>query len=124
MVFESNSWSSIINLHRNDLLDITQLPLKYVGYTTCFRQEAGAAGKKTKGILRQKQFNKVELIQFVEPKSSYLVLEQMLKDSEYILQQLKLPYRVVLLSTGDLGFSMSKTYDIEVWLAGQTNIVK
>ncbi|WP_341266585.1 serine--tRNA ligase [Candidatus Phytoplasma fraxini] len=109
----------IINLHRNDVLDISQLPLKYVSCTTCFRQEAGAAGKNTKGILRQKQFNKVELIQFVEPQFSYSALEKILKDSEYILQQLKLPYRVVVLSTGDLGFSMSKTYDIEVWLPGQ-----
>jgi seryl-tRNA synthetase len=109
----------MINLHRDDVLDVNQLPLKYVCYTTCFRQEAGAAGKNTRGIFRQKQFNKVELVQFVQPDNSYLVLEQMLQDSEYILQQLNLPYRVVVLSTGDLGFSMSKTYDIEVWLPGQ-----
>ncbi|WAN63553.1 Seryl-tRNA synthetase [Candidatus Phytoplasma rubi] len=108
----------MINLHRDDVLDVNQLPLKYVCYTTCFRQEAGAAGKNTRGIFRQKQFNKVELVQFVQPDNSYLVLEQMLKDSEYILQKLNLPYRVVVLSTGDLGFSMSKTYDIEVWLPG------
>ncbi|WP_153369136.1 serine--tRNA ligase [Candidatus Phytoplasma sacchari] len=109
----------IINLHRNEILDIKQLPIKYVGFTTCFRQEAGAAGKDTKGIFRQKQFNKVELIQFTEPKNSYKVLEKMLNDSEEILKELKIPYRVVLLSTGDLGFNMSKTYDIEVWMPGQ-----
>ncbi|MDC9031996.1 serine--tRNA ligase [Columbia Basin potato purple top phytoplasma] len=109
----------MINLHRNEILNTNQLPLKYVCYTTCFRQESGAAGTKSKGLLRQKQFNKVELIQFVEPQHSYLALEKILEDSEYILKQLKLPYRVVVLSTGDLGFSMSKTYDIEVWLPGQ-----
>ncbi|QTX02766.1 seryl-tRNA synthetase [Candidatus Phytoplasma luffae] len=109
----------IINLHRDTVLKLEQLPLKYVGYTTCFRQEAGAAGKDTKGIFRQKQFNKVELIQFVEPKNSYKALEQMLKDSEFILQKLNLPYRIVVLSTGDLGFSVSKTYDIEVWIPSQ-----
>jgi seryl-tRNA synthetase len=108
-----------INIHRNETLNIEQLPIKYVSFTTCFRQEAGAAGKDTRGILRQKQFNKVELIQFVEPKNSYKVLEEMLKDSEDILQKLKIPYRVVSLSTGDLGFSASKTYDIEVWLPSQ-----
>jgi seryl-tRNA synthetase len=98
---------------------VERLPIKYVSFTTCFRQEAGAAGKDTRGILRQKQFNKVELIQFVEPQNSYTVLEEMLKDSEEILQKLKIPYRVIALSTGDLGFSMAKTYDIEVWLPSQ-----
>jgi seryl-tRNA synthetase len=109
----------IINLHRNELIEEHKLPIKYVGYTTCFRQEAGASGQDTRGILRQKQFNKVELVQFVKPQYSYMVLEEMLKDSEEILKKLNIPYRVVLLSTGDLGFSMSKTYDIEVWLPGQ-----
>ncbi|MCG3566786.1 MAG: serine--tRNA ligase [Candidatus Phytoplasma australasiaticum] len=108
-----------INLHRQEILDIKSLPIKYVSYTTCFREEAGSSGKNTKGIWRQKQFNKVELIQFVEPKTSYIVLEQMLKDAAVILDKLKLPYRIMLLSTGDLGFSMSKTYDIEVWLPSQ-----
>ncbi|MDV3205147.1 MAG: serine--tRNA ligase [Weeping tea tree witches'-broom phytoplasma] len=108
-----------VNLHRDEVFNVNQLPIKYVSYTTCFRQEAGAAGKYTRGILRQKQFNKVELIQFVEPQYSYMELDQMLKDSETILQQLELPYRIVLLSTGDLGFSMAKTYDIEVWLPSQ-----
>ncbi|MEZ0180026.1 serine--tRNA ligase ['Camptotheca acuminata' phytoplasma] len=109
----------MVNFHRDDVLDKNQLPLKYVGFTTCFRQEAGANGLKSKGIFRQKQFNKVELVQFVEPQNSYKALEEMLKDSEYILQKLNLPYRILTLSTGDLGFSASKTYDIEVWIPSQ-----
>ncbi|PQP79784.1 serine--tRNA ligase [Candidatus Phytoplasma phoenicium] len=109
----------LINLHRQEILNANQLPIKYVGYTTCFRQEAGASGKDNRGISRQKQFNKIELIQFTEPDYSYSTLEQMLKDSEEILKKLELPYRVVLLSSGDLGFSAAKTYDIEVWLPGQ-----
>ncbi|KND62487.1 serine--tRNA ligase [Candidatus Phytoplasma phoenicium] len=109
----------LINLHRQEVLNVNQLPIKYVGYTTCFRQEAGAAGKENRGISRQKQFNKIELIQFTEPKQSYLILDKMLKDSEDILKKLELPYRIVILSSGDLGFSATKTYDIEVWLPGQ-----
>ncbi|MBP5835739.1 serine--tRNA ligase [Candidatus Phytoplasma meliae] len=105
-----------INLHRDEIFKTSSLPLKYVSYTTAFRQEAGSAGKDTRGIFRQHQFNKVELIQFSHPQNSYLCLEQMLKDAESILQLLRLPYRVVLLSTGDLGFSMAKTYDLEVFL--------
>ncbi|MDO8053915.1 serine--tRNA ligase ['Opuntia sp.' phytoplasma] len=108
-----------INLHRQEILDIKKLPIKYVSYTTCFREEAGSSGKNTKGIWRQKQFNKVELIQFVEPEKSYMVLDNMLKDATVILDKLQLPYRIMMLSTGDLGFSMSKTYDIEVWLPSQ-----
>ncbi|MDV3196191.1 MAG: serine--tRNA ligase [Candidatus Phytoplasma stylosanthis] len=114
----------MINLHRDSIFNFEQLPLKYVGYTTCFRQEAGSAGKYIKGILRQKQFNKVELIQFVDPKNSYVALEQILKDSENILRKLNLPYRIVVLSTGELGFSMSKTYDIEVWIPSQKKYVE
>ncbi|TVY12468.1 serine--tRNA ligase [Candidatus Phytoplasma pini] len=109
----------IINFHRNEILNINQLPIKYVGFTTCFRQEAGASGSNTRGILRQKQFNKIELIQFVEPYFSYKHLEEMLKDSEDILKKLKLPYKVVVLDANDLGFSMAKTYDIEVFFPGQ-----
>ncbi|MBS2126447.1 serine--tRNA ligase ['Fragaria x ananassa' phyllody phytoplasma] len=105
-----------INLHRDEIFKTSSLPLKYVSYTTAFRQEAGSAGRDTGGIFRQHQFNKVELIQFSHPQNSYLCLEQMLKDAESILQLLQLPYRVVLLSTGDLGFSMTKTYDLEVFL--------
>ncbi|MDV3198061.1 MAG: serine--tRNA ligase [Vigna little leaf phytoplasma] len=109
----------LINLHRQEILNIKKLPIKYVGYTTCFRQEVGAAGRDHRGILRQKQFNKVELVQFAEPSSSYIVLEQMLKDSESILKKLKLPYRIMTLSTANLGFNATKTYDLEVWLPSQ-----
>ena len=108
-----------INLYRDEILQGDDLPYKYVSYTTAFRSEAGSAGKDTRGILRQHQFNKVELIHFTKPESSYEALETMLLHSEEVLKQLKIPYRVVSLSTGDLGFSMAKTYDIEVWLPGQ-----
>ena len=108
-----------INLHRDEVIDKNILPLKYVAFTTAFRQEAGSAGKDTRGIMRQHQFNKVELIKFSEPDKSYDALESMLADSEAILKMLEIPYRVVELCTGDLGFSMRKTYDLEVWLPGQ-----
>jgi seryl-tRNA synthetase len=108
-----------INLYRDEVIDKELLPLRYVAYTTAFRKEAGSAGRDTRGILRQHQFNKVELIKFTKPEESYLELEAMLKDSERVLQILNLPYRVVELSTGDLGFSMAKTYDIEVWLPSE-----
>lgn len=105
-----------INLHRDEVLDVSALPIKYVSYTTAFRQEAGSAGRDTRGILRQHQFNKVELIKFTKPEDSYNELDEMLKNSERVLQLLEIPYRVVELCTGDLGFSMRKTFDIEVWL--------
>jgi len=108
-----------INLHRDEVIDKNILPLKYVAFTTAFRQEAGSAGKDTRGIMRQHQFNKVELIKFSEPDKPYDALESMLADSEAILKMLEIPYRVVELCTGDLGFSMCKTYDLEVWLPGQ-----
>ncbi len=108
-----------INLHRDEVLDINQLPLKYVSYTTAFRQEAGSAGRDTRGILRQHQFNKVELIKFTTAETSYEELDRMLLDSEEVLKQLQLPYRVVILCTGDLGFGMRKTYDIEVWIPSE-----
>ncbi len=108
-----------INLHRDEVLDVSQLPIKYVSYTTAFRQEAGSAGRDTRGILRQHQFNKVELIKFSKPEESYQDLEAMLQDSESVLQALNIPYRVVELCTGDLGQSMRKTYDIEVWLPSE-----
>jgi seryl-tRNA synthetase len=108
-----------INLYRDEIIDGDKLPLHYVAFTTAFRSEAGSAGRDTRGILRQHQFNKVELIQFTKPENSYEALEAMLKHSEEVLKQLEIPYRVVALSTGDLGFSMAKTYDIEVWLPGQ-----
>jgi seryl-tRNA synthetase len=105
-----------INLHRNEMLDGNQLPIKYTAFTTAFRQEAGSAGRDTRGIIRQHQFNKVELIKFTKPENSYTELDAMLENSSRILDLLELPYRVVTLCTGDLGFSMRKTYDIEVWL--------
>lgn len=109
----------MINLHRNEILDYNDLPLNYVAFTSAFRSEAGSAGRDTRGILRQHQFQKVELIKFAKPENSNEELENMLKQSELILKLLKLPYRVVSLSTGDLGFSMTKTYDIEVWVPSQ-----
>ncbi|HAX02051.1 MAG: serine--tRNA ligase [Tenericutes bacterium GWC2_34_14] len=108
-----------INLHRDEILDGDQLPIQYCSYTTAFRSEAGSAGRDTRGILRQHQFNKVELIKFTKPEDSYQELEKMLINSEEVLKRLGLPYRVVCLSTGDMGFGMAKTYDIEVWLPGQ-----
>ncbi len=105
-----------INLHRNETLKGEDLPIKYTAFTTAFRQEAGSAGRDTRGIIRQHQFNKVELIKFAKPEDSYKELDEMLEHSEKVLKLLKLPYRVVTLCTGDLGFSMRKTYDIEVWL--------
>ena len=105
-----------INLHRNETLKGEELPIKYTAFTTAFRQEAGSAGRDTRGIIRQHQFNKVELIKFTKPEESYKELDAMLADSARVLDLLELPYRVVSLCTGDLGFSMKKTYDIEVWL--------
>jgi seryl-tRNA synthetase len=108
-----------INLHRDEVLDVTKLPIKYVAYTTAFRQEAGSAGRDTRGILRQHQFNKVELIKFTKAEDSYIEHDKMLKDSEKVLQLLQIPYRVMELCTGDLGFGMRKTYDIEVWIPSE-----
>jgi seryl-tRNA synthetase len=108
-----------INLHRDEVLDVKDLPIKYVAYTTAFRQEAGSAGRDTRGILRQHQFNKVELIKFTRAEDSYLELDKMLENSEAVLKTLGLPYRVVELCTGDLGFGMRKTYDIEVWIPSE-----
>jgi len=109
----------VTNIHRNEVLEEKDLPLTYVAYTPCFRSEAGSYGKDTKGIIRQHQFNKIELVRFAHPDSSYQELETLLGHAESILQKLKLHYRVVTLCTGDLGFSAAKTYDIEVWLPGQ-----
>ncbi len=105
-----------INLHRDEILDAKEIPISYTAFTTAFRKEAGSAGRDTRGIIRQHQFNKVELIKFTKPEDSYNALDEMLTHSEKVLKLLKLPYRVVNLCTGDLGFSMRKTYDIEVWL--------
>lgn len=109
----------VTNLHRDEVLDESNLPLKYAAYTPCFRSEAGAHGRDTRGIVRQHQFNKVELVKFSTPERSYEELEELLLDAEEILQFLNLPYRVICLCTGDMGFSSAKTYDIEVWLPGQ-----
>ena len=109
----------VTNIHRDEILSEDQLPLGYTAFTPCFRSEAGSYGKDTKGLIRQHQFNKVELVRFAHPDTSYEQLELLLGHAEVILQRLGLPYRVVTLCTGDLGFSAAKTYDIEVWLPGQ-----
>jgi seryl-tRNA synthetase len=107
------------NIHQNEILYENQLPLAYVAYTPCFRREAGSYGKDTRGIIRQHQFNKVELVHFTRPEDSYEWLERIVLNAEEVLQQLGIHYRVVVLCTGDTGFSSAKTYDIEVWLPGQ-----
>jgi seryl-tRNA synthetase len=109
----------LTNLHRDEILDASALPIKYTAYTACFRAEAGAAGRDTRGMIRQHQFDKVEIVKFVTPESSYDELEGLRADAEEILRRLGLHYRVALLATGDLGNASSKTYDLEVWLPGQ-----
>lgn len=106
----------VTNIYRDEILDGEKLPLYYCAYSACFRAEAGAAGRDTRGLIRQHQFNKVELVKFSLPENSYDELEKLTANAEAILQELELPYRTVALSTGDLGFSSAKTYDIEVWL--------
>ena len=106
----------VTNMHRDEILDGEKLPIKYCAYSACFRAEAGSAGRDTRGLIRQHQFNKVELVKFVKPENSYEELEKLTNDAEKVLQLLGLPYRVVALSTGDIGFSSAKTYDIEVWM--------
>jgi len=110
---------SVTNLHQNEILREEDLPIYYVAYSACFRAEAGSYGKDVRGIIRQHQFNKIELVKFTTPETSYKELESLLLDAEEVLQRLGLHYRVVELCTGDLGFAASKTYDIEVWLPGQ-----
>lgn len=109
----------VTNIHRDEVMTEEELPLSYVAYTPCFRSEAGSYGKDTRGLIRQHQFNKVELVKFSRPEDSFEQLERLTRDAEDILQRLHLPYRVVCLCTGDLGFSAAKTYDLEVWLPGQ-----
>ena len=109
----------VTNLHRDEILQPDALPIKYVAYTPCFRREAGSYGKDVKGIIRQHQFNKVELVKFSEPDKSYGELEKLTADAEAVLQKLGLPYRVVQLCTGDLGFASAKTYDLEVWFPSE-----
>ena len=109
----------VTNLYRDEILAADELPVRRVCHTPCFRREAGSYGKDTRGMIRQHQFEKVELVQIVEPSRSWDALEELTGHAESVLQKLDLPYRVVILWSGDLGFSSAKTYDIEVWLPGQ-----
>ncbi|MDA8020572.1 MAG: serine--tRNA ligase [Thermoanaerobaculia bacterium] len=109
----------VTNLHREEILDADQLPLRYTAFTPCFRAEAGSHGRDVRGLIRQHQFNKVELVQVTTAEQSWDALEQLTSHAEKVLQLLELPYRLVTLSTGDMGFAASKTYDLEVWLPGQ-----
>ena len=114
----------VTNMHRDEILSGDQLPIKYCAYSACFRAEAGSAGRDQRGLIRQHQFNKVELVKFVNPENSYEELEKLTNDAERVLQGLGLPYRVVALSTGDIGFSSAKTYDIEVWMPSYNRYVE
>jgi seryl-tRNA synthetase len=109
---------SVTNVHMTETLDLADLPLKYCAFSPCFRREAGAAGKDTRGLLRVHQFHKVEMVQFVDPETSWDALEALTADAEELLQKLDLPYRVLALATGDLSFAAAKCYDLEVWSAG------
>jgi len=109
----------VTNIHQGEILDEADLPILYAAYTPCFRSEAGSHGKDTRGLIRQHQFNKVELVKFTRPENSYAAHEKLLQNAEKILSALELPYQVITLCTGDLGFSSAKTYDIEVWLPSQ-----
>lgn len=114
----------VTNMHRDEILDGAKLPICYCAYSACFRAEAGSAGRDTRGLIRQHQFNKVELVKFAKPEESYAELEKLTNDAERVLQGLGLPYRVVRLSTGDLGFSSAMTYDIEVWMPSYNRYVE
>ncbi len=114
----------LTNIYRDEILKEEDLPIKLVSYTPCFRAEAGAAGRDVKGLIRLHQFNKVELMIYAHPDNSYEVLEQLVQDAEEVLKRLELPYRVVLLCTGDLGFSAAKTYDLEVWMPSYNKYVE
>lgn len=114
----------VTNIHRDEILEEDKLPIYYTAYTPCFRQEAGSAGRDTRGLIRNHQFNKVELVKFANPKNSYEELEKLTNDAEEVLQLLNIPYRVVMLCTGDLGFSSAKTYDIEVWMPSYNRYVE
>jgi seryl-tRNA synthetase len=109
----------LTNLHRDEILEEKDLPIYYTAYTPCFRSEAGSYGRDVKGLIRQHQFDKVELVKFAKPEDSYEELEKMTANAEKVLQLLGLPHRTMALSTGDMGFSAAKTYDIEVWLPSQ-----
>ena len=114
----------VTNMHRDEILDGSKLPISYCAYSACFRAEAGSAGRDTRGLIRQHQFNKVELVKFTKPEESYAELEKLTNDAERVLQLLGLPHRVVALSTGDIGFSSAKTYDIEVWMPSYNRYVE
>ncbi len=114
----------VTNMYRDDILDGTKLPIKHVAYSACFRAEAGSAGKDTRGLIRQHQFNKVELVKFAKPEESYEELEKLTRDAEKVLQKLGLPYRVVKICVGDLGFTAAKKYDIEVWMPSYNRYVE
>ncbi|HPI98295.1 MAG TPA: serine--tRNA ligase, partial [Synergistales bacterium] len=109
----------LTNLHSGEILNESDLPLYYTAYTPCFRREAGSHGRDVRGMLRQHQFDKVELVKLCTPESSYEELEKLTQNAETVLQKLRIPYRVVCLSTGDMGFGAAKTYDLEVWLPSQ-----
>ena len=109
----------LTNLHRDEIVDLSKGSLKYTAHTPCFRSEAGSYGQDTRGLIRQHQFEKVEIVQLVEPSSSFVALEEMTSHAESILQSLELPYQIIELCSGDLGFSSAKTYDLEVWLPSQ-----
>ncbi len=114
----------VTNMHRDEILDGETLPLKYCAYTACFRAEAGSAGRDTRGLIRQHQFNKVELVKFTKPEDSYAELEKLVNDAESVLKLLKLPYRVVKICIGDLGFTAAMKYDIEVWMPSYNRFVE
>src|SRR5206468_556999 len=115
----STSEISLTNTVREQILKLEQLPIKLTAHSPCFRSEAGSAGRDTRGMIRQHQFDKVEMVQIVQPETSGAALEEMVGHAEAVLQRLELPYRVVLLCGGDMGFGAAKTYDLEVWLPGQ-----
>lgn len=114
----------VTNLRANEIMSVDELPVYYTAYTPCFRKEAGSAGRDTRGLIRQHQFNKVELVKFVKPETSYDELEALTNDAEEVLKRLEIPYRVVRLSSGDLGFSSAMTYDIEVWMPSYNRYVE
>ena len=114
----------VTNMYRDEILDAADLPVKHVAYSACFRADAGSAGRDTRGLIRQHQFNKVELVKFADPENSYEELEKLTRDAEKVLQLLKLPYRVVKICVGDLGFTAAKKYDIEVWMPSYNRYVE
>ncbi len=114
----------VTNMYRDEVIDAANLPIKHVAYSACFRAEAGSAGRDTRGLIRQHQFNKVELVKFADPENSYDELEKLTRDAEKVLQLLKIPYRVVKICVGDLGFTAAKKYDIEVWMPSYNRYVE